>query len=193
MGCEKNPPRRGIEPRPPAWQAGILTTILSRIWLIHFLIALYYLIEEFMGQKNENNILCLILCVKNRYIDEFLDTSWIWALLACSMKKSAITKVFPKKCYWQGEYMVNALSEQTTSDPFGKRHKQGHVAVFVSCGQLVPGQRIFTHQSWINRSFLHQLLLLHPKWRRFPRTSPIVFKIPSQLNLFLITTSSHFY
>lgn len=23
-------PRRGIEPRPPAWQAGILTTILSR-------------------------------------------------------------------------------------------------------------------------------------------------------------------
>jgi hypothetical protein len=26
----KNSPRRGIEPRPPAWQAGILTTILSR-------------------------------------------------------------------------------------------------------------------------------------------------------------------
>ena len=28
---KKNPPRRGIEPRSPAWQAGILTTILSRI------------------------------------------------------------------------------------------------------------------------------------------------------------------
>ncbi len=26
-----SPPRRGIEPRSPAWQAGILTTILSRI------------------------------------------------------------------------------------------------------------------------------------------------------------------
>ena len=26
---EKNAPRRGIEPRSPAWQAGILTTILS--------------------------------------------------------------------------------------------------------------------------------------------------------------------
>ena len=26
-----NPPRRGIEPRSPAWQAGILTTILPRI------------------------------------------------------------------------------------------------------------------------------------------------------------------
>ncbi len=28
---KKIPPRRGIEPRSPAWQAGILTTILSRI------------------------------------------------------------------------------------------------------------------------------------------------------------------
>ena len=27
----KIPPRRGIEPRSPAWQAGILTTILTRI------------------------------------------------------------------------------------------------------------------------------------------------------------------
>ena len=27
-----NSPRRGIEPRSPAWQAGILTTILPRIW-----------------------------------------------------------------------------------------------------------------------------------------------------------------
>ena len=27
---KKNPPRRGIEPRSPAWQAGILTTILPR-------------------------------------------------------------------------------------------------------------------------------------------------------------------
>ena len=39
----KKSPRRGIEPRSPAWQAGILTTILSRIrclllriWEIHF-------------------------------------------------------------------------------------------------------------------------------------------------------------
>ena len=31
MAKQKNPPRRGIEPRSPAWQAGILTTILSRI------------------------------------------------------------------------------------------------------------------------------------------------------------------
>ena len=31
---KKNPPRRGIEPRSPAWQAGILTTILSRIAMI---------------------------------------------------------------------------------------------------------------------------------------------------------------
>ena len=35
----KNSPRRGIEPRSPAWQAGILTTILPRIrakvkWLL---------------------------------------------------------------------------------------------------------------------------------------------------------------
>ncbi len=29
----KMSPRRGIEPRSPAWQAGILTTILSRTWL----------------------------------------------------------------------------------------------------------------------------------------------------------------
>ena len=28
----KPSPRRGIEPRSPAWQAGILTTILPRIW-----------------------------------------------------------------------------------------------------------------------------------------------------------------
>ena len=27
----KNSPRRGIEPRSPAWQAGILTTILTRM------------------------------------------------------------------------------------------------------------------------------------------------------------------
>ena len=27
------PPRWGIKPRPPAWQAGILTTILPRIWI----------------------------------------------------------------------------------------------------------------------------------------------------------------
>ena len=31
MQSKKNPPRRGIEPRSPARQAGILTTILSRI------------------------------------------------------------------------------------------------------------------------------------------------------------------
>ena len=31
----KQPPRRGIEPRSPAWQAGILTTVLSRMkWYI---------------------------------------------------------------------------------------------------------------------------------------------------------------
>ena len=29
---KRNAPRRGIEPRSPAWQAGILATILSRIW-----------------------------------------------------------------------------------------------------------------------------------------------------------------
>ena len=29
---ESSPPRRGIEPRSPAWQAGILTTILPRTW-----------------------------------------------------------------------------------------------------------------------------------------------------------------
>ena len=28
---KRSPPRRGIEPRSPAWQAGILTTILTRI------------------------------------------------------------------------------------------------------------------------------------------------------------------
>ncbi len=91
--------------------------------------------------------------------------------------------------------MVKALSEKTTSDPFGKRHKQGHVAVFVRrCCRVVPGQRIVTHQSWINRSFLHQLLLPHPKWRRFTRTSPIILKmLKCNLNLFLITRSSHFY
>ena len=27
-------PRRGIEPRSPAWQAGILTTILTRSWCV---------------------------------------------------------------------------------------------------------------------------------------------------------------
>ena len=30
QNCKRNPPRRGIEPRSPAWQAGILTTILTR-------------------------------------------------------------------------------------------------------------------------------------------------------------------
>ena len=29
----KESPRRGIEPRSPAWQAGILTTILPRNWM----------------------------------------------------------------------------------------------------------------------------------------------------------------
>ena len=29
---KKSAPCRGIEPRSPAWQAGILTTILTRIW-----------------------------------------------------------------------------------------------------------------------------------------------------------------
>ena len=45
---EKNTPRRGIEPRSPAWQAGILTTILSwsyqvlsksSTWTISFLLS----------------------------------------------------------------------------------------------------------------------------------------------------------
>ena len=29
--CKRTSPRRGIEPRSPAWQAGILTTILTRM------------------------------------------------------------------------------------------------------------------------------------------------------------------
>ena len=52
---KKNPPRRGIEPRSPAWQAGILTTILPRIadissHLLHLNLHLFvkYLLTETM-------------------------------------------------------------------------------------------------------------------------------------------------
>ena len=39
----KNAPWRGIEPRSPAWQAGILTTILSRIYCLSCLICFFLL------------------------------------------------------------------------------------------------------------------------------------------------------
>ena len=38
----KNTPRRGIEPRSPAWQAGILTTILSWSYWFWFLKFIYF-------------------------------------------------------------------------------------------------------------------------------------------------------
>ena len=44
---KKWPPRRGIEPRSPAWQAGILTTILTRM--------------SYFTEKNWGTISCFFL------------------------------------------------------------------------------------------------------------------------------------
>ena len=44
-------PRRGIEPWPPAWQAGILTTVLaSNRWAFKF-----YLVETFIKVDVKSN------------------------------------------------------------------------------------------------------------------------------------------
>ena len=47
------PPWRGIEPRSPAWQAGILTTILPKIWAF-----------EKLGSSNVGHVLSLHLIVE---------------------------------------------------------------------------------------------------------------------------------
>ena len=45
---KRTPPRRGIEPRSPAWQAGILTSILSRIKIPLFIKKKRYLTVLYM-------------------------------------------------------------------------------------------------------------------------------------------------
>ena len=49
-------PRRGIEPRSPAWQAGILTTILPRTWWL--IVATFWLRSVF--GKLVRNTQCLV-------------------------------------------------------------------------------------------------------------------------------------
>ena len=86
----KRAPRRGIEPRSPAWQAGILATILSRIccllWTDQNLLILVYvarccLCQDWVTVKTKPSatMIILFLCCANKTF----SASSMWMLWEC--------------------------------------------------------------------------------------------------------------
>ena len=69
MNFSKNAPRRGIEPRSPARLAGILTTILSRNWLLSNR-SLFVL----------QNLKCDCTCLWNDPVEWSLRLSHLWVI-----------------------------------------------------------------------------------------------------------------
>ncbi len=79
---DKKSPRRGIEPRSPAWQAGILTTILTRI---------RYLIDNFYSISIKGIDLPSSWCSTwNIFLSSSTDIWW-WA---CKWRKIKLLSIF---------------------------------------------------------------------------------------------------
>ncbi len=108
---QKISPRRGIKPRSPAWQAGILTTILSRIrWMDWFFS--YYLIyipDRWYRRLRCHRCSSWRVCSLQAEIEEKMkvlensDISWI--------KKLKL--LFP--VYWNWTLKVSVLLVQSNS------------------------------------------------------------------------------
>ena len=68
LNDKKSTPRRGIEPRSPAWQAGILTTILSWRCLQDFIIMIMNQIYVLSTFSRSNQFSCGKWCLSQNHV-----------------------------------------------------------------------------------------------------------------------------
>ena len=69
------PPRRGIEPRSPAWQAGILTTILTRKWCLNILDCFTWMSDAFILWNSSD------ICLDNSNIPWHFLEKIMWHIM----------------------------------------------------------------------------------------------------------------